>query len=163
MRRVVAVVALSVLVLALPSPAAQGKLKQRQFEDLTVTGAYPAQIYFTVIFKDNHGDGRFQPRWLIGYALRTQVSCNPSGLSDLFIAKNSQSTVTYFKQRLKNGRFATRFEADLDPKLIPPIGDLSGRVGHRAVNGSFNIQDWDPNPGARENCIASGTFSAGPG
>jgi hypothetical protein len=163
MRRVVAVAALSVLAIALPSPAAQGKVKQRQFQDLTVIGPYPAQVYFTVIFKEDHGNGKFKPRWLTGYALRTRVSCNPGGLSDLFIAKNSESTVAYFKQRLNKGRFATRFEADLDPQLIPPIGDLSGRVTHTAVNGTFNVQDWDPNPGARENCIASGSFSAGPG
>lgn len=163
MKRALIAAALSVLAMALLSPAAQGKQKQRQFQDLTVTGSFPAQIYFTVIFQDKHGNRKFKPRWLIGYALQTQVSCNPGGLSDLFIAKSKDSTVAHFKQRLKKGRFATRFEAELDPQLRPPIGDLSGRVTHTAVNGTFNVQDWDPNPGGRENCIASGSFSAGPG
>lgn len=163
MRRVVALAALSVLAMALPSPAAQGKVKQRQFEDLTVTASFPARIYFTVIFKDNHGNGKFKPRWIVGYALQTQVSCNPGGLSNLFVGKSKESTVAHFKQRLKKGRFATRFEAELDPQLRPPVGDLSGRVTHTAVNGTFNLQDWDPNPGVRENCTASGSFSAGPG
>jgi len=163
MKRALTAAALSVVAMALLSPAAQGKQKQRQFQDLTVTGSFPAQIYFTVIFQDKHGNGKFKPRWLIGYALRTQVSCNPGGLSDFFIAKSKDSTVAHFKQRLKKGRFATRFEADLDPQLSPPIGDLSGRVTHIAVNGTFNVQDWDPNPGVRANCMASGSFSAGPG
>ena len=163
MKRALTAAALSVLLMALLSPAAQGKQKQRQFQDLTVTGSFPAQIYFTVIFKDNHGNRKFKPRWITGYALQTQVSCNPGGLSHLFIAENEDSTVAHFKQRLKKGRFATRFEAELDPQLRPPIGDLSGRVTHTAVNGTFNVQDWDPNPGGRANCIASGSFSAGPG
>jgi hypothetical protein len=163
MKRALIAAALSVLAMALLSPAAQGKQKQRQFQDLTVIGSLPAQIYFTVVFQDKHGNRKFQPRWLIGYALQTQVSCNPGGMSDLFFAKSKQSTVAHFKQRLKKGRFATRLEADVDPQLRPPIGDLSGRVTHVAVNGTFNVQDWDPNPGVRANCIASGSFSAGPG
>jgi hypothetical protein len=163
MKRALIAVALSVLAMALLSPAAQGKQKQRQFQDLTVTGSFSGQIFFTVVFQDKHGNGKFKPRWLIGYALQTQVSCNPGGLSDLFLGKSKDSTVAHFKQRLKKGRFATRFEAEMDPQLRPPIGDLSGRVTHTAVNGTFNIQDWDPNPGGRANCVASGSFSAGPG
>jgi hypothetical protein len=163
MKRALTIAALSVLVMALLSPAAQGKQKQRQFQDLTVTGAFPAQIYFTVIFTNNNRKGKFKPQWIIGYALQTQVSCNPGGVSHLFIAANRDSTVAHFRQRLKKGRFATRFEAGINPQLRPPIGELSGRVTHTAVNGSFNVQDWDPNPGGRENCIASGSFSAGEG
>jgi hypothetical protein len=162
-KRALTAAALSLLAMALLAPAAQGKQKQRQFQDLNVTGSFPAQIYFTVIFQDTHGNRKFKPRWLIGYALQTQVSCNPGGMSNLFFAKSKQSTVAHFKQRLKKGRFGTRFEAEMDPQLRPPIGDLSGTVTHTAVNGTFTVQDWDPNPGGRENCIASGSFSAGPG
>jgi hypothetical protein len=163
MKRALTAAALSVLAMALLSPVAQGKQKQRQFQDLTVAGSLPAQIFFTVVFQDKHGNGKFKPRWIIGYALQTQVSCNPGGLSNLFLAKSKDSHVAHFKQRLRKGRFATRFEAELDPQLRPPTGDLSGRVTHTAVNGTFNVQDWDPNPGVRANCIASGSFSAGPG
>ena len=29
------------------------------------------------------GNGKFTPRWAIGYLLDAQVSCNPGGMSDL--------------------------------------------------------------------------------
>ena len=162
MRRAMTAAALSLLALAAVAPAAQVRQEARYFQDLT--GSFPGEIFFTAIFQDKHGNGKFRPRSLIAYYLGVQVSCNPGGPSDLIITKNKDKTVGHFKQRLtKKGRFATRFEAEMDPKLRPPIGDLSGRVTHTAVNGTFNVQDWDPNPGARANCVASGSFSAGPG
>jgi hypothetical protein len=156
-------VALSVLAVAAIAPAAQAKQKERFFQDLSVTGAFPGQIFLTVIYQDSHGNGQFRPRWAIAYGLEAQVSCNPGGQSDLSITKSEDNPYGHFKQRLKKGRFATRFEAELDPQRLPPIGDLNGRVkGKGKVNGSFNVEDWDPNPGARENCISSGSFSATP-
>ena len=56
MKRALTVAALSVLAMALLSPVAQGKQKQRQFQDLTVVGSLPAQIFFTVVFLDKHGN-----------------------------------------------------------------------------------------------------------
>jgi hypothetical protein len=83
-------------------------------------------------------------------------------MSDFIITKTEDNGYAPFKQRLKKGRFATRFEAQLDPLRRPPMGDLNGRVTLKSVNGSFNVEDWDPNPGARENCISSGSYSATP-
>jgi hypothetical protein len=162
MRRVVIAAALAVLAVAVIAPAAQGRQKERYFQDLSITGPFPGQVFITVIYQDNHGNGKFKPRWAIAYSVEAQVSCNPGGISAFSITKNADNGYAPFKQRLKNGRFATRFEAQLDPQLLPPIGDLNGRATRNAVNGSFNVEDWDPNPGARENCISSGSFSATP-
>ena len=163
MRRALTAAALSVLALAVVAPAAQGRQEARYFQALSVTGSFPGEIFFTVIFQDKHGNGKFRPRAVIAYYLGVQVSCNPGGPSDLIITKNKDKTVGHFKQRLtKKGRFATRFESELDPQLRPPIGTLSGRVTRKGVNGAFNVEDWDPNPGVRENCVASGSFSATP-
>lgn len=166
MRRALTLVALSVLAMAMIAPAAQGKRTVRLFQDLDVTGSLSGQIFLTVIYQDRHGNGKFRPRWA-GYDLETQVSCNPGGISELIVLKSAANPDVQFKLRLKKGRFATRFESGLSPQLAPPHGDLTGkvskgRVGKGRINGAFNVEDWDPNPGARENCVASGSFSATP-
>jgi hypothetical protein len=156
-------VALSVLAVAVIAPAAQGRQKERYFQDLNVTGPFPGQVFLTVIYQDSHGNGKFTPRWAIAYSVEAQVSCNPGGMSAFSITKSEDNPYARFKQRLKKGRFATAFEARLDPQRRPPIGVLNGRVTpKRKVNGSFNVEDWDPNPGGRENCISSGSFHATP-
>jgi hypothetical protein len=155
--------ALSVLAVAVIAPAAQGRKKERYFQDLSATGPLPSRVFLTVIYRDSHGDGKFKPRSVIAYSVEAQASCNPGGISDLSITKSSDNPFAPFKQRLKKGRFATAFQAQLDPQRRPPMGELSGRVTRkRTVNGSFNVMDWDPNPGARENCISSGSFHATP-
>jgi hypothetical protein len=161
MRRAITVVALSVLALAVIAPAAQARTKQRYFQDLALNGPFPGRVFITVIYKDSHGDGRFRPRSITAYSVEAQVSCNPGGTSAMSITKSDANPYTPFKQRLKKGRFATAFQADVDPRLIPPIGEFSGRVTpKRKVNGSFYVTDWDPNPGGRANCISSGSFHA---
>jgi hypothetical protein len=162
MRRAITVVVIATLAVAVIAPAAEGRRKERYFQDLSVTGPLPSRAFFTVIYRDSRGNGKFKPRTVIAYSVEAQVSCNPGGISDLSITKSSDNPFAPFKQTLKKGRFATRFEAQLDPQRRPPIGDLNGNVKSNKVNGSFNISDWDPNPGARENCIASGSFSATP-
>ena len=163
MRRAMTAAALSLLAVAVIAPAAQGRQKERYFQDLNVTGPFAGQVFLTVIYQDTHGNGRFTPRWVVAYSVEAQVSCNPGGQSAFSITKSERNPYTPFKQRLKKGRFATAFEAHVDPRLRPPIGDLNGRVTRkRKVNGSFNVVDWDPNPGARENCISSGSFRATP-
>jgi hypothetical protein len=162
MRRALTVFALTVLALAMIAPAAQSRQKERFFQDLSLNGPFPGEIAFSVIYQDRHGNGKFRPGWAIGYSLDAQVSCDPGGPSDLIIAKNSANPVAHFKQRLTRGRFATRFEAELSPQLAPPHGDLTGKVLKGKVNGAFNVEDWDPNPGGRENCVSSGSFSATP-
>jgi hypothetical protein len=163
MRRAVTAVALSALAVAVIAPAAQGRQKERYFQDLNVTGPFPGHVFLTVIYQDSNGNGKFRPRSLVAYSVEAQVSCNPGGQSDFSISKSKDNPIVPFKQRLKKGRFATTFEARVDPQLIPPIGDLNGRVTRKGrVNGAFNVVDWDPNPGARENCISSGSFHATP-
>jgi hypothetical protein len=156
-------VALSVLAVALIAPAAQGRQRERFFQDLGMGGTFPSQIFLTVIYQDDHGNGEFRPRWAIAYSLQAQVSCNPGGSSELSITKSEHSPDGHFKQKIKKGRFATRFEAELGPEVAPPHGDLTGRITRKnRINGAFNVEDWDPNPGGRENCISSGAFSATP-
>ena len=169
MRRALTVVALSVLAAAVIAPAAQGRQKNLFFQDLSLNGPFSGQILLSVIYRDKHGNGgrpgngKFTPQWAIGYGLEVQVSCNPGGMSDLSIGKNSGNPSIPFKQRLNKGRFANRFEADLDPQLRPPVGEGSGRVTRKGrVHGAFDVEDWDPNPGSRENCVSSGSFSATP-
>jgi hypothetical protein len=155
--------AISVLAVGVIAPVAQGRQKERYFQDLNVTGPFTGQVYLTVIYQDSHGNGKFRPRSIIAYSVEAQVSCNPGGMSDFAITKRVRDPYTPFKQRLKKGRFATRFEARVDPGLRPPIGVVNGRVtDKRRVNGSFSVEDWDPNPGARQNCISSGSFHATP-
>lgn len=166
MRRALTIAALSVLAVAMIAPAAQGKRTVRLFQDLDLTGSLPGQIFLTVVYQDRHGHGKLRPRWA-GYILQTQVSCNPGGLSNLIVLKSAANADVQFKARLKKGRFATRLESGVNPQLAPARGDLTGkvskgRVGKGRVNGAFNVEDWDPNPGARENCVASGSFSATP-
>jgi hypothetical protein len=166
MRRALTVVALSVLAVAMIAPAAQGKRTVRLFQDLDLTGSLPGDIFLTVIYQDRHGNGKFSPRW-VGYDLEQQVSCNPGGLSELILLRGAADPDVQGKLRIKKGRFATRFESGVSPQLAPPHGDLTGkvskgRVGKGRVNGAFNVEDWDPNPGARENCVASGSLSATP-
>jgi hypothetical protein len=162
-RRALTAIALSVLAAALISPAAQGRQKERYFQDLSVSGPFTGQVYLTVIYQDGHGSGKFRPRTIIAYSVEAQVSCNPGAMSAFSITRSSENPYARFKQQLKKGRFATAFQAGLDPQRLPPIGVLTGTVTRkRRVNGSFNVEDWDPNPGARENCISSGSFHATP-
>ena len=163
MKRALTAAALSVLALAVIAPAAQGRQKERYFQDLSVSGSFPGRVFLTVMYQDSHGNGKFTPRSITAYSVEAQVSCNPGGTSAFSITKSQRNPITPFRQRLKKGRFATAFQAHVDPQLIPPIGDLNGRVTpKRRVNGTFNVVDWDPNPGARANCISSGSFTATP-
>lgn len=52
-------------------------------------------------------------------------------------------------------------------------GDLSGLVAQplkrdtlpmrtAQVNGAFDVEDFDPNPGVLENCVSNGSYSATP-
>jgi hypothetical protein len=105
-------VALSVLAVAVIAPAAQGKQKERYFQDLNVTGPFPGQVFLTVIYQDSHGNGKFTPRWAIAYSVEAQVSCNPGGLSAFSITKSEDNPYARFKQRLKKG--ASRPPSRLD-------------------------------------------------
>ncbi len=166
MRRALTLVALSLLAGAMIAPAAQGKRTVRLFQDLDMTAPLSGQIFLTVVYQDRHGNGKFRPRWA-GWVLATPVSCNPGGISELIVLRSPTDPEVQSKARLKNGRLATRFESGVSPQLAPPRGDLTGkvskgRVGKGRVNGAFDVEDWDPNPGSRENCVASGSFSATP-
>jgi hypothetical protein len=166
MRRALTLVALLMLAMAMVAPAAQGKRTARLFQDLDTTGPLSGQIFLTVVYQDRHGNGKFKPKW-VGYILQTAVSCNPGGISGLTVLKGAASLDSQFKARVTKGRFATRLESGVNPAAAPPYGDLTGkvskgRIGKGRVSGSFNVADWDPNPGSRENCVAGGSFSATP-
>jgi hypothetical protein len=161
MKSALIAVLLSLLAVSVFAPAAQGERRVRLYQDLDLTGTFPGQIFFAVVYQDRHGNGKFKPRWA-GYNLETQVSCNPGGLSELIVLRSANSPDVKFKERLKKGQLAARFESDVSPEFTPARGDLIGKVSKGRIRGAFNVEDWDPNPGARENCIASGSFSATP-
>ena len=57
---------------------------------------------------------------VVAYSVEAQVSCNPGGQSAFSITKSERNPYAPFKQRLSKGRFATAFEAHVDPQLRPP-------------------------------------------
>ena len=149
--------------------------RYRYFQDLTVTGAHTGRVVFAVLFEQNR-KGNFTPREMVSYNLRTQVSCNPGGVSELGIGGNAFAKYSYFMESLTNGHWAHRFEDQFENAQAAPLkGDLSGTVLKRLkrggrvtrtarVDGAFDIQDWDPYglTGVQENCVSSGSYSATP-
>jgi hypothetical protein len=174
MRRALIVVVASLVSLVVVAPAAaQGPTKYRYWQDLSVTGPFPGQIVLTVAYEDRDGNGKFKAQRVASYHLRVQVSCNPGGVSALEARGNEASKYSYFSEALVNGRFAHRFEDEVEPQVATERGDLNGTLLKRLkrgnqvtrtarVNGAFDVEDWDPVPGVRENCISFGSYSATP-
>lgn len=179
MKRALSIAIVVLLGVALTAPAAQAgrtdpqHTRYRYFQDLNVTGAYPAEVSFGLLYKQNRSE-EFTPREMMGYSVRAQSSCNPSGQAPVSASANAFSKYGYFHQTLTNGLFSTRLENPYEnPAMAPIKGDLHGKVLKREkrggrvirtarVNGSFNVENFDPDgpAGAQQNCVASGTFSA---
>jgi hypothetical protein len=173
-------IALALLIgAALAVPTAQATrfdphARNRYFQDLSVTGPFPGRIVIGVLYRENR-HGEFTPREAVAYSLQVGVSCNPGGEALFDAGGDAASKYAYFHQRLTNGRFSHRFENQFEnPALAPVKGDLSGRVLKRLkrrgrvtrtarVNGTFNVEDWDPygQAGVQENC-SSASYSATP-
>jgi len=149
--------------------------RYRYFQDVSVTGAFPGQVSFGVLYQENR-NGEFTPRRAVGYRLQVGVSCNPGGQSGLEFGGNGFSKYGYFSKTLQNGRFAHRFEDQAEsPQYSLIRGDLEGRVLKRLkrggrvtrtarIDGTFDVEDWDPYglTGVVENCVSSGSYSATP-
>jgi hypothetical protein len=173
MRRLLITGLASLLALAVIAPAAaQGTTKVRAFQDLSLSGPFPGQFFVNVQYKDRNGNRKFTPRYAVGYRLQVQLSCDPGGETGLNLAGNAYAKYAYFKEKLRKGRFAHRFGSEVSESSSLK-GDLSGLVGKRLkrdtlpkrtarVNGAFDVEDWDPNPGVLENCISHGSYSASP-
>ena len=171
MRRLLIAGFASLLAMAVIAPAiAQGMTKVRAFQDLSLSGPFPGEIFVKVHYEDSHGNGKFTPRYAAGYRLQVQASCNPGGQAHLNIAGDENAKYGYFKATIRNGRFDHSFGSEL-PESSPIKGDLSGTVpkrlkrdglpkGTARINVAFNFENWDPNPG--ENCSSHGSYSAGP-
>ena len=155
----------------LPS-AAQATTKVRAFEDLSLSGPYPGQIFINIRYEDRNGNRKFTPRYAVGYRLQGQRSCALGGQSGFDIAGNAYSKYIYFKAKLRKGRFVHPFGSEF-PEAASISGSLTGLVADRLkrdtlprptarVTGAYDIQDWDPTPGVLENCVSSGSYSASP-
>ena len=170
--RLLTVCASLVAVAAMAPAAAQATTKVRAFQDLTLTGQYPGEIFVNVQFKDRRGNHRFTPRYAIGYRLQVKMSCGTGGENPLNIAGNANAKYAYFKEKLTGGRFDHAFGSEL-PESTSLKGNLSGRVldslrrdglpkSTARLDGAFAVDDFDPQPGVRENCVTSGSYSATP-
>jgi hypothetical protein len=158
---------------ALASRADPEHTRYRFFQDTALTGTYPGQIAFAVLYEQNR-KGIFTPREMVGYQLQVQASCNPGGMAEFGIGGNAFAKYSYFAVPLMNGQWSHRFESQFEnPQTAPWHGELSGTVlkrlkrGGRVIrtarlDGSFDLQDWDPYgmTGVQENCISSGSYSA---
>ncbi len=146
--------------------------RYRFFQDLSVTSPFPGRILFGVLFKQNR-HGEFTPRRAVGYRLQVGVSCNPGGNSAFSIGGNGFSKYAYFSAKLIKGRFFHAFGSEVPDGGLSTKGDLrakvlkkrkrNGRVTRKArVNGTFNVEDWDPYglAGVQENCTSAGSYSA---
>lgn len=172
----------AVAAAALAVPTAQAArvdphhTRYRYFQDLSVTGSFPGQIFFTVLYRENR-NGEFTPRDVMSYRLQVGVSCNPGGQSGLEFSGNAFNKYGYFREVLSaDGRFAHRFEDQAEtPQSSLIRGDLEGQVLKRLkrggrvkrtarVNGTFNVENWDPYglTGVVENCMSFGSYSATP-
>ena len=175
MRRLLVASFASMLAVALIAPTAQASrvdpqhTRYRFFQDLNVTSPFPGRILFAVLFKEN-SHGELTPREAVSYHLQVGVSCNPGGDSVFSIGGNAFSKYAYFDAALTNGHFSHTFGSEF-PEGYPLKGDLSGTVLKRLkrggrltrparVDGTFNVEDWDPFAGVKENCTSSGSYSA---
>jgi hypothetical protein len=168
----IAICAALLAVAAIAPAGAESATKVRAFQDLSLDGGSPGEFFVNVQFKDRNGNHRFTPRYAVGYRLQAALSCTPGGRSSLEIAGNAYAKYAYFKEKLSRGEFTHPFGSEL-PESTSLRGDLSGRVPeplrrnglpkHEArVDGAFGVDDWDPTPGVRENCVTSGSYSATP-
>jgi len=176
MKRTLTVVFASLLAVAVIAPgAAQGATKYRYFQDLNVSGPFAGEISLAVLYKDKRGNRKFTAREVHAYDLQVKTSCNPGGEAVLDFGGHAFSKFNYFRVALnRKGRFAHRFENQAEvPEVSGIRGELKGRVLRRLkrgkkvtrpprVNGAFNVEDWDPNSGVKENCISYGSYSATP-
>ncbi len=169
------------LAAALPVPSAQASRvdpqhsRYRFFQDLSMTSPFPGRIFLGVLFKENR-HGELTPRQAVSERLQVGVSCNPGGNSVFSIAGNAFSKYGSFSEVLTKGRFFHTFGSEVSEAAGLLInGHLSGTVLKRLkrggrvvrtarVDGSFNLEDWDPSgpTGVLQNCTSSGSFSASP-
>ena len=85
----------ALLALVLLAPAAQAKKRYGYFQDLSVTSQSPSSIFLTILYKDNHGNGRFTPRVADSYRLEAPVNALPgTRASSASAGTSSTSTAT---------------------------------------------------------------------
>ena len=177
MRRLLSIALALLIGSALAVPTAQAArvespARYRFFQDVSIPRfEFPGRILFGVRYERNR-HGEFTPRVAVGYRLQVGMNCNPGGSSLFSIGANAFSKYGYFSEVLTNGHFSHPFGSELpDPSLIK--GDLIGTVLNRLkrggrvvrtarVDGTFNVEDWDPFglAGVQENCTTSGSYSA---
>ena len=175
MKRALSIALASLVATVLAVPTAQASRadphhsRYRFFQDLSVTSPFPGRIFLGVLFKEN-SHGELTPREAVSERLQVGVSCNPGGNSVFSIGGNAFSKYAYFSAVLTNGRFSHPFGSEV-PEGYPLKGDLIGTVLKRLkrggrvvrtarVDGTFNLEDWDPFTGVQENCASSGSYSA---
>ena len=150
------------------APAAQAKKRYGYFQDLSVTSQSPSSIFLTILYEDDHGNGRFTPRAAVSYSLEAPVSCATGNPGDLHISGNEFNPYGYFREPLRNGLFSHEFENQYEqPQTAPLKGYVKGNVltrqmrGSPQINGSFHVLAWDPSPGIA-GCTSVGWYSATP-
>ena len=168
MKRMLVIALAALLVIALLAPAAQAKKRYGYFQDLKIDPG-PGQIFLTVLYKDNHGNGKFTPRVADSYRFETGVSCATGDPGELQFSGNEFNKYGYFREPLRNGLFSHKFENQFEqPQTAPLKGYVKGNVLTRKkrktpqINGYFYIADWDPAPGIADCMMPSQFYSATP-
>ena len=167
MRRILIALVLSLLALAMLVPAAQAKKRYSYFQDLSIDQG-PGRIFLTVLYKDNHGNGKFTPRVADSYRFETPVSCATGSPGELSFSGNEFNNYGYFREPLRDGLFSHTFESQSEqPQTALLKGDVKGNVLTRAkrknpqINGSIHVTDWTPSPGIT-GCMTTEFYSATP-
>jgi hypothetical protein len=177
MKRALFITLASLIGVALVVPTAQAAVsvpRDRFFQDLSVNSKVrlPGRIVIVVQYTKNRR-GEFTPREAVGYSFQAGAICSP-GQSLFAAGGNAISPFAEFHPVVTNGRFSHRFENQAEnPSLAAARGELTGTVLKRLkrrgrvtrtarIDGTFNVEDWDPFPGVQENCTTSGSYSATP-
>jgi hypothetical protein len=167
MKRLATAVFISLLAMALLAPASAGAtVKQRFWQDLSLSGPFAGRITLAIAFEDTKGNRLFKPRYASAYDLDARTSCDAPGDPWRSLGANAYSKYLYFRGSLDGGRFDHRFENEWESTQTAPVhGGLSGKLAWRGkwvkrVTGYFDVSDWDIWPATDSNCITSGTYSA---
>jgi hypothetical protein len=169
MRRILLAAVATLLAIALIAPAAQATKRYGYFQDLTLAPSAPSSIFLTILYKDDHGHGKFTPRAAVSYRFDTPVSCPSGNPGNLQFSGNEFNKYGYFREQLRGSLFSHTFESQFEnPQTAPLKGYVKGNVltrekrGTPQVNGSVYIADWDAPSGVSDCMMPSEHYSATP-
>ena len=152
MRRLLIAAFASLLAVALIAPSAQAATRYRYFQDHALDAGH-ASISIIVAYKDNHGNRKFTPRWVL-YDSLVPTSCQVGGNP---LIGGSSAGLT----KLKKGKFAYKYWVPVRSPTndAHSAGKVTAKVikGTKRVDGTVRVTEYTQPPGYVD-CTSGGAI-----